>query len=654
MAGIISSPAPLLALMLTLSGTPVLRAAPVVVAADFAVSADYPLSKEKFAVFNSGLVPLERYERDIHLYDEVRPESLRIDLWWGGGGWLRQPVSGSPNAVHYDFAEMDRLALLLNTHNVLPYWAYCYVPEPLQNPHGDAKTNFENHALWGEILANFARHARTGDPQIHVGYHEIYNEPDNHPEFYKGRLADYLKMYRAGATAIRRTDPDAVIGGPSLAFNDTWVPPFLDFVKKQGLPLDFFSFHYYPSSWEGLYPRVPAPAEGPKSIEAVLDGLRQDLARHPEFATTESHLNEFNSYRIDYPKGGRQDHYPLASAMLHDYHFFLSRPDLTRVHWAQFMDSGYGNYSGMISIDGHRKALFNAYALYARMPVDRRQLTLHGPRGVEGLASSDPHQAAVLLWNRQPDEQTIQATLAHVPFPQGTLRVYRIDANHASWGDNPANEMLVPVETHDDIPTANFAWSGPIPPDGILCLELSDTPDRPHFQASPLARVLRVLHYYPDRSSSAYADFDRTTWIARLGMAHEKCAEARIGALVQHLPPSLTVSIQTEGHLQRVDADSLLGVRLDYASPGGIYSRSVLYHGPCGPHPDLYSADRDTQVPWGTRRQADQEILVPDLARFNLRPADHAPADWTGRAQLSFILQNSGPGTRARISLSSP
>ena len=616
-------------------------AGPVVVTADFAVTQDYPLSKDKFAVFNSGLVPLERYERDIHLYDEVSPESLRIDLWWGGGGWKRQPVSGTPDSVHYDWAEMDRLATLLNTHGVFPYWAYCYVPEPLQDPLGDAKTNFQNYTLWGEILGSFARHASSVSQATRIGYHEIYNEPDNYPEFYKGKLHDYLKMYHAGVRAIQDADPDALVGGPGLAFNDTWVLPFLDYVSEHGLPLDFFSYHYYPTKYKGFYPRVSTPPSGIKSIQAIVEAMRRDLSGHPEFATTESHLNEYNSYRIDYPKGGRQDRYALASAMLHDYRYFLSQPDLTRVHWAQFMDSGYGNYSGMISIEGHRKALFNAYSLYARMPIDRRQLSVQGSAQVEGLASSGAHQAALLLWNCSGEEQILNVGLNHVPFARGTLRVYRIDVDHASWGDNPANETLCSAETRK-LSSATFAWSGPIPSDGVVYLEVEDGSGLSERKVTPVARVLRVLHYYPDRASQAYADFDRQTWTARLGMASEKRAEAHIGAVVESLPAMLAVSVQTEGILRSLDPNSLLGVRLDYQAKSGAYTQSVLYHGPCSTVPDIYNEGRNAAVPWGTKRHADHVVEVRDLAH------------WTGRLQVSFILQNTGPNTRAKMWVTRP
>jgi hypothetical protein len=51
---------------------------------------------------------------------------------------------------------------------------------------------------------------------------------------------------------------------------------------------------------------------------------------------------------------------------------------------------------GLLDQNGHRRAPYNAYSIYANMPVDR-QLTIGG--SVDGLASADQHKASVALWN---------------------------------------------------------------------------------------------------------------------------------------------------------------------------------------------------------------------------------------------------------------
>ena len=120
------------------------------VTADFGQWVDYPLVKNKFGVFNSGLVREARYARDIERFREVNPESLRIDLGWGAPwiGWPQDPVTGTADDIHYDFTEMDGIARLLNSANCLPYWSYCYTPIPLQQPRGEWKSIPSNDISW--------------------------------------------------------------------------------------------------------------------------------------------------------------------------------------------------------------------------------------------------------------------------------------------------------------------------------------------------------------------------------------------------------------------------------------------------------------------------------------------------------------------------
>jgi len=614
--------------------------APVTITADFAVPVDNPLVKTKFGVYNSGVVPLSHYERDIPLLDEVHPDSLRVNLAWGTrwAGWKTPPVSGTAAQPVYDFAEMDRMAALLNGKNVRPFWSYCYVPAPLQPAPGRYRAVPMDMAAWGRILGDYTRHARQGGPLQTVGHHEIYNEPDN-GDFLRGTEADYLAMYDAGARAVRAADPDGEIGGPALAFTDAWIGPFLDGVTARGLPLDFFSFHFYPG----------VPYHAP-DIAGVLGLVREQLAARPALATTEAALDEYNALPIDYPQGGRQDRYPLAAALLHEYKFFLSQPWLTSVHWAQFMDTGGGNWSGMVSLDGHRKAVFNAYLIYCRMPVDRRRVVINSPAGLEGMASADTHRAILVFWNRTGREQAVQATLRHLPLTRGHLRVFRIDAAHASWGDDPTQERLLPTETRPLHGSAPVAWSGTIPDGGVVYLEADDDSGLSDLAPNPVAQVVRTLHFYPDRAQTAYADFDRSTWIARLGMGSEASATATVGVTAEGLPPVLTVSAQTDGGLTRHDPNSLLAVRLDY-QVGDAYTHGVLFHGKLPAIGDLYDARPSAPMPWGTRRPPDAAVRVADFGHFTVTPRAHAPAGWTGRVQITFLMQNTGPGTRAKIVL---
>ena len=454
----------------------------------------------------------------------------------------------------------------------------------------------------------------------------MYNEPDL-PMFFSGTWDEYLQMYKYGVLGIKEGDPDAVVGGPASAFIGEHLDEFLDFVTSEDLPLDFFSFHSYGTIY-------------PWQIQAV----REKLASRPRFSTTEMHLNEFNILPVDSSPGGPVDKYALASGIFKAIKLLLEETDLTLVHWAQFMDAhplipGLGT----VDLNGRRKASFNAFKIYAMMPVDRCLLSNNGI--VDAMASTDGHKASVVLWNDTETTQTGDVNLNNIPFSRGNFRVYRIDADHASYGDNPANELLLPVEEYLGIDTGELSWSGEVPPEGVVYLEVEDGTGISELNHVSVAKVIRKHHYYPERGKSNYAEFDENTWIAYLGMGNERFAHSLVGVTAEEFPPSLSVSFIVDGPLHHLDKNSLLGIRIDY-EVGGEFTKGVLFHG------GLYDSERDAPMPWGTKRLPDEVIQVRDLSNFKIAPATNAPANWSGRAIISFEMQNTGANTRAKVIIS--
>jgi hypothetical protein len=51
------------------------------------------------------------------------------------------------------------------------------------------------------------------------------------------------------------------------------------------------------------------------------------------------------------------------------------------------------------------------------------------------------------------------------------------------------------------------------------------------------------------------------------------------------------------------------------------------------------------------RAQVDKTITIPDLAKFQVRLKELAPAGWAGKAHISFLMRNTGPGTRAKFTV---
>jgi len=97
-----------------------------------------------------------------------------------------------------------------------------------------------------ELQYRMARHFNV-EKGYGVKYFEFWTEPDGW-SWYRGPLADYVKMYEAFARGVKRADPSAKVGCPGLAnYNIHWLRLILEYCDSHDVPLDFVSFHHYGS-----------------------------------------------------------------------------------------------------------------------------------------------------------------------------------------------------------------------------------------------------------------------------------------------------------------------------------------------------------------------------------------------------------------------
>ena len=622
-----------------------LNSFPQSIIVDYAVKIDPPLFK-KFDQYNAGCInPYSNYNRDLDKLSEVDAHSLRIDLGIGKTDCTfsnPQVVKGTPTNITYDFRVLDDLVAKLNARKVLPFWSWCYIPVPLQD--GGDWTNLKESIpnwpdLFREIHRQYASHFKSAG--LRIGYHEIGNEPDLFGVFLKQDDFNnrYFEMYKNGALGIKDGDPDAVVGGPAYAIGES-IPAnggFLDYVKTNKLPLDFCSFHSYldGTSWPG-----------------EMDGIADGLDRRG-FKTTDILIDEFSW--LNTANGGNAgatsaiNFYAAASRTLETMNTILKRTDVTFINWAQFMESTFGDDPyGIIRKDGHRKAVFNAFKIYADMPVERNSMKISN-RYINGWASSSPHKVCLAFWNNGKTAQQIDVKLNNIPFADGNFRLYRIDSLNASYFSG-AHENLEVVESQNNIDTGTFSWSGSIPEKGVVYMVIKHNSEFQDFSPDQynnfFAKDIRTIHYYPVRKKTYYAEFDRKRWIAYLGMGTNDNSLAQVGVEAESLPEDMEVQFVKDGTLKTIDKNSLLGLRLDFRV-AGVYTKSILFHG------EFYDPARDAEMAWGTKLQAEEVKLVNDSS-FVVHFADYAPTNWDGRVFISFIMQNLGENTRTKVILKDP
>ncbi len=402
---------------------------------DFSKKISPDLDKKKYNVYNCPYFKMNRWFRDMPLLAELGCSSLRYDPTWGGhnvGIDLNSPqISGTPENLIYNFSDFDRLTDSLLAYNIEPMYVMAYTPAPLQCVKGIFSEKPTDMNAWQKICRDYAAHWKITKRK--VPYYEIWNEPDNQPFFFKGTLAEYCDIYKYGATGIKQGDPDALVGGPAIAaiqYNAEWLYGFIDYVSSNNLPLDFISFHNYGDP------------------EPIIKKTRDYIRKYPAYAKTPLMLTEFNSFMPltpDFVEGGKIEHHWAASKLLHDFKLLLKYPDVTKVYWAMFNDPDTMERCGLVSLNGHRKAAFNAFKIYMDMPVSQRE-SESDTKEVEAMASCDMERAAAVVWNLSSCDRLTTISLSNIPQNFNTVHVYRIDKSHASFYDNQQSEKLEIIE----------------------------------------------------------------------------------------------------------------------------------------------------------------------------------------------------------------
>ena len=454
------------------------------VAINFAKRTDIPLFK-KFQQYSAGSIPYKNFARDFDKLSEIDSESMRIDLSIGKDGISTFPdvVSGSADNLKYNFTVLDSLAINLKKRNVQPVYSWCYIPTPFQagtfrdlNP-----TISAWEYKWYNMHKKFAKHYRQMDLTV---FHEVYNEPD-YSEFLNTTVWQnyYEKMFVSAAKGIKAGDPDAVLGAPALACGTCdYARNIMSLAKQNNIALDFFSFHSYNSDFS--------------SFNTMSQWLYD-----AGFKTTDIYIDEFNWY-VPWATGAGDaadcnlNIYSAAWRTFDTFSRMLQKTRISMVHWAMFMNAGL-NGIGMVNWEGNKRAVFNAFKIFADMPVDRKEL-ISGNGYLKGLASSDNHKISTVIWNTSKNPQTFNLEFKNALLTNGKLEVYRIDSKNASL-NNGATENLEMIESKMLDVVNGQVWSGQIPGEGVIyftvCDNLAKTFDY-SYRENRIGDVKQVLHYY--------------------------------------------------------------------------------------------------------------------------------------------------------------
>lgn len=149
----------------------------------------------------------------------------------------------------------------------------------------------KDYQKWAEICEHIIRHYTEGWAdgfKYDIEYWEIWNEPDldsnteawkTMPRTWGGSEEDFFEFFKVAFTHLKKCFPNLKIGGPACASHDDWADRFLGYCEKNGVKLDFFSWHAYRNR--------------PESILHRGERIEKMLVKHG-FQSVESICNEWN------------------------------------------------------------------------------------------------------------------------------------------------------------------------------------------------------------------------------------------------------------------------------------------------------------------------------------------------------------------------
>ena len=180
------------------------------------------------------------------------------NLGWGGDTWIlfnTWPAEGEYNWEGLDAwieSHKERgtheISLVLSA---VPEWLWS--TEDASEPSGAAINFFpylkKGHVLppsdyekYAEMIYQTVRHLNV-EKQFGIKF-SVWNEPN--VRFWQGIRDELLKIAAVTARAVKRADPDTMVGGPATAqFAPDWIEAFVKHFAENDLPLDFLSWHYY-------------------------------------------------------------------------------------------------------------------------------------------------------------------------------------------------------------------------------------------------------------------------------------------------------------------------------------------------------------------------------------------------------------------------
>lgn len=378
----------------------------------------------------------------------------------------------------YSFFNADQIFDFLVSIGMKPFVELSFMPTALQTG-GDIvffyKANVtppHDYGKWADLVTRLVKHwvDRYGVDEVRSWYFEVWNEP-NLDAFWKGKQADYFKLYQYSATAIKGVDARLHVGGPATA-NDAWVPEFLAFCEANQLPVDFVSTHHYPTDALGK----PGDDTETQLSDAPRDVLiRRVREMHQAVGNRALCYTEWSS--SSNPFFALHDE-PYAAAFL--FKNMLDVADLVHCYsWWTFSDIFEENYFSSQPFHGS----FGLQTIHGvAKPTYRAMQLLHG-LGHERLSVDGTHPT-VDAWAVRTDARHVDLLLSNHAFPGHDI-VPEVVTWHVAGSRKPSSASVRRVD--DAHCNSRQAWVDMGSPDYLDASQVAELDDASQLMTEKMA-----------------------------------------------------------------------------------------------------------------------------------------------------------------------
>ena len=263
----------------------------------------------------------------------------------------------------YDFIFTDKLFEAMMEYGIEPYFR---LGVTIENAHMIKSYRIfppKDFAKWARVCEHIVRHYNEGwanGYHFNIKYWEIWNEPDNEERIelnnmWKGTAQQYYDLYVITSKHLRECFGDSIkIGGYASTglylgymqtmekytgdhevghweeraiYHTKFLRGFLETVKKENAPLDFFSHHSYLTVWRT------------EQVQEYCEKLLEEYG----FDDIEIHLNEWNTDRTRETRGTTQASADVAAMMIAMHR--------TKMSMMCFYDARFGSsvYAGLFN-----------------------------------------------------------------------------------------------------------------------------------------------------------------------------------------------------------------------------------------------------------------------------------------------------------------